>query len=128
MHQQRKRVPIDKIILPLPKPTAHYEQGKKKGIQKAIFLTVSPYKDHQKLAKEKQNTTELKQQGKKMTKGKLRKRGTPATQEVESKVVTELNHEEWTCMLCQEAVTEDMVCCQHCEKWAHEPCHVLDIT
>jgi hypothetical protein len=55
-----------------------------------------------------------------MKKGKSKKRGTPATKEFGSEVVIEVNHEEWICILCQEAVGEHMVCCQHCEKWAHE--------
>jgi hypothetical protein len=83
----------------LPKPTAHYEKQMKKGTQKAVLLTSSPYKDHQKLTKEKQNNKELKQQEKHMKKGKMKKRGTPATEEFGSEVVIEVNHEKWISML-----------------------------
>jgi hypothetical protein len=32
-----------------------------------------------------------------MEKGKSKKRGTPATEEAESKIVDQVNHEEWVC-------------------------------
>jgi hypothetical protein len=48
-------------------------------------------------------------------KGKSKRRDIPATKEVEGGVVIEVNLEEWFYALC-EAVIEDMVCCQHCEK------------
>jgi hypothetical protein len=55
-------------------------------------------------------------------KGKLKKRGMPTREEVESKDVTEVNHEEWINMLCQETVVEDTVCCQQCQEWVRESC------
>jgi hypothetical protein len=42
----------------------------KNGAQKATLLTSSPYKNHLKVTKEKQNTKELKKQEKQMKKGK----------------------------------------------------------
>jgi hypothetical protein len=44
-----------------------------------------------------------------MKKGKPMKISTPATKKVESKILTEVNHEEWIYMLRQEVI-EDMVC------------------
>lgn len=56
-----KRVPIDNF-LPLSKSTAHNEKRMKKDAGKAIPLTSSPYKDHVRRTKEKQNYYELKEQ------------------------------------------------------------------
>jgi hypothetical protein len=61
-HQQRNESQLIKYCPPSPKPTAHNEMQMKKGAQKAILLTSSPYKDHLKFTKEKQNSKELKQQ------------------------------------------------------------------
>jgi hypothetical protein len=73
----KRRVRINKIS-PLSKATTYYEQRIKQGAQKAVRLTISPYKDHLKLTKQKQNTKELKQK-EQMKKGKSKNRHTPAT-------------------------------------------------
>lgn len=80
--------------------------GKTRELRELFFLLLSHIRITSSLDRQKQNITEFKQ-GKKM-KGKLRKRGTPTTNEVENRIVTE--------------VAEDMVCCWHYEKWLHEPC------
>jgi hypothetical protein len=45
-----------------------------------------------------------------MKKGKPMEIRTLATKKVESEVLTEVNHENWICMLYQEEVIEYMVC------------------
>jgi hypothetical protein len=122
-----------------------------KGALKAIVLTSSPHKDHLKLTKEKQNNKELKQQGEQTKEGSTpatKEFRSEVVIEVNhekwicmlcqeavvevnhgkwicmlcQEAVVEVNHGKWICMLCQEAVVEYMVCCEHCEKWAHDSC------
>jgi hypothetical protein len=80
----KKRFPIDNIS-PLPKPKIYNETKKKDGRSKAVLLTSTQYKDGLKRAKEKKNTKELKQQDKKIKKGKQPNAGSRRSPQLEGR-------------------------------------------
>lgn len=97
-------VPLAELS-PLPKAATTVASTRgKKGTQKALVLTSSPYK--QQLSK---SSTGLKR--KKLT--------YPSS---EDKKVRRSTNNDWYCEICQSRSVEDMVQCMTCRQWVHENC------
>lgn len=97
-------VPLAELS-PLPKAATTVASTRgKKGTQKALVLTSSPYK--QQLSK---SSTGLKR--KKLT--------YPSS---EDKKVRRSTNNDWYCEICQSRSVEDMIQCMTCRQWVHENC------
>ncbi|CAG9820729.1 unnamed protein product [Phaedon cochleariae] len=124
------QVPIAKLS-PLPTVTRKYEERRKKGAQKAIVVTWSPYKTDLEISKETQAKKKAKKRAKTIasnvfSKEKDEKRanideieeagpsgigGKKKKAEIASsiaKVDIVMDNEEWYCFLCNETNIEDM--------------------
>lgn len=112
-------------VSPLPNATKKYSDRIKKGAQKAVVLTESPYKNdlEEKHIQKKRKDEKIKKKKeivKKNVFGKENKTSTKSQQP--SNIIIESNIEDWFCTLCKESVIEDMIQCTICKKWVHEMC------
>ena len=131
-------VPIQKIS-PLPKGSKRYQTQRTKGAQKAMLLTVSPYKKQLEASKQFQaqknntnagkivknvfSTTQINKRKKNFKSEEVEPRAGPSgLQKSKKNLKIIVNKNEWYCFLCCEANIEDMVLCQKCSRWAHESC------
>lgn len=97
-------VPLTELS-PLPKAaTTVASTRSKKGTQKALVLTSSPYK----------------QQLSQSTAGLKRKKLTYSLSE--SKKTDRGTNGDWYCEMCQTRSVEDMIQCMSCRQWVHENC------
>lgn len=121
-------VPID-AISPIPTCSKHLSKPARRGAQRAVVLTSSPYKRDLIAAKDRRRKTT----SPKSTKGKGRSgctnkrlRTTPAdnapTTSHTSDVTIEVGQDDWFCSVCEESVIENMVQCLQCRTWVHETC------
>lgn len=97
-------VPLAELS-PLPKAATTVASTRgKKGTQKALVLTSSPYK----------------QQFSKSSTGLKRKKLTYPSSE--DKKVRRSTNNDWYCEMCQSRLVEDMIQCMTCRQWVHENC------